>query len=83
MSSALGTDLVEVTVETSLGAKYVFPDMPRTTLDNVIQLKGWKYENPFILVNVSGACLSVPMRIVATVSYDGEVKWKGPACSPA
>lgn len=70
-----GSDLVDVIVETHLKARYVFPDMPRQMLNNVIQYSGWERTGQFVLVNVSGAVLTMPARLVKTVSYDGEVKW--------
>jgi hypothetical protein len=73
--TTLGSDLVDVIVETHLGARYVFPDMPRTMLDNVIQLSGWERTGQFVLVNVSSAVLTMPARLVKSVAYDGEVKW--------
>jgi hypothetical protein len=77
--ASLGRDLVEVVVETTLGARYVFPDMPRTMLDNVIKNSGWRSIGQVVLVNVSSSCLTIPSRIVKTVSYDGEVKWTNAA----
>lgn len=77
--SKLGTDLVTVTVKTHLGAEYVFPDMPRPMLDNVIRLSGWETSGRLILVNVSAAVLTMESRIVKSVSYDGEVKWPNAA----
>jgi hypothetical protein len=73
--SAMGHDLVTVTVETHLGAKYVFPDMPRHALDNVIKGAVWKSSGHLVLVNVSAAVLSLEARLVKCVEYDGEVKW--------
>ena len=77
--SKLGKDLVSVTLETHFGAKYVFPDMPRDMLDNVIKLSGWEKNGKVVLVNVSAAVLSLESRIVKSISYDGEVKWPCPA----
>lgn len=76
---AKGSDLVEVTIETLLGSKYIFPDMPRGMLDNVITKSGWDKVGRLVLVNVSATCLSMESRIVKTVSYEGEVKWKNAA----
>jgi hypothetical protein len=73
---ALGRDLVDVEVESRSGSKYVFPDVPRAMLDNVIQLKGWEAVGRIILVNVSTAVLSLPPGLTKTLSYDGKVQWK-------
>lgn len=75
MSSAMGNDLVTVTVETHLGAKYVFPDMPKHALDAVIQGRVWASTGHLVLVNVSAAVLSIEARIVKCVEYGGEVRW--------
>ncbi len=75
MASTAETDLVEVVVTTHLGAKYVFPDMPRGTLENLIRLSGWDKTGKIVLVNVSAAVLTMDARIVKSVVYDGEVKW--------
>ncbi len=72
------TDLVVVTVESHLGSTYTFPDMPRAMLETIIKSSGWESVGRMILVNVSGAVLSIEARVVKTVSYDGEVKWLCP-----
>lgn len=72
-------DLVSVEVETLLGARYVFPDMQRAVLDPAIKVASDQGQLTF--VNVSGACLTMKMRIVKTITYDGEVRWRGPAAS--
>lgn len=71
----MGTDLVEVIVETHLGAKHVFPDMPRGALASVIELGGWTKTGRLVMVNVSAAVLTMDARLVKSVTYDGEVKW--------
>jgi hypothetical protein len=73
-------DLVEVTIKTKQGSEYRFPDVARGMLNTVIKGQGWIAVDKIILVNISGAVLSLPARIAATLSYDGEVKWTG---SPA
>jgi hypothetical protein len=69
-----------VTVKTKQGSEYSFPDVPRATLQTMINQSGWNVAGSVLIVNVSGAVLSMPARIVDTLSYDGEVKWTG---SPA
>lgn len=73
------SDLTVVTIKTTQGSEYVFPDVPRSMLKTIAE-HGWKAAGSVLMVNVSGAVLSLPARIVETVSYDGEVKWNG---SPA
>ena len=72
---AVGSDLVVVTIETALGSSYVFPDMPRDMLDNVIKNSGWEAGAKVVLVNVSSAVLVLESRIVKSLSYAGEVRW--------
>jgi hypothetical protein len=69
-----------VTIKTRQGSEYCFPDVPRATLATMINQRGWDASGSVLIVNLSGACLSVPLRIVDTLSYDGAVKWTG---SPA
>jgi hypothetical protein len=73
------SDLVVVTIKTKTGSEYRFPDVPRLTLENVIKLQGWNSCGVIVLVNVSGASMSMPARIAESLSYDGEVRWTGSA----
>jgi hypothetical protein len=70
-------DLTNVTIETTLGALYVFPDMLRPALEEALRHGAWD-EGQLTLVNVSNACLMMPNRIVKTLSFDGQVRWSGP-----
>lgn len=72
---SMGTDLVEVTVETHLGARHVFPDMPRDMLKNIIEKSGWTQIGRVVLVNISGAVLTLESRTVRCISFDGKVQW--------
>ena len=78
--SIRASDLAVVTVETHLGAVYVFPDMPREALRNVVDSDGWAQAGRLVLVNISAAVLTMEARLVKAVSYDGKVQWP---CSPA
>jgi hypothetical protein len=69
------SELVEVILETLLGARYVFPDMPRTALTPNFINAAATASGKVVLVNVSGAMLTLPSRIVGTIFFDGEVKW--------
>ena len=71
-------ELIVVTVETREGALYVFPDVPRSTMTTAVERIDWARLEVFVLVNVSGAVLSLPSRIVNTISYDG-ISHHGPA----
>lgn len=73
-----GTDLVDIEVRTHEGAVYIFPDMPFSTLETVLN-SPWQTNGVLILVNVSGALLSLPARVVHTLSWDGEEKYRGPS----
>lgn len=70
-------DLVAVEIETTLGALYVFPDMPRSVLEASFRSGKWD-EGQLTLVNVSGAALVMPNRIVKELRYEGQVHWRGP-----
>jgi hypothetical protein len=76
---ATSAELVEVTIETSLGARYVFPDMPRSTLTDGFLKANASVGGKVSLSNVSDAFLSLPSRIVRSISFDGEVKWENAA----
>lgn len=56
---------------------YVFPDMLRPSLEEALRRGAWD-EGQLTLVNVSKACLTLPNRIVKTLSFDGQVRWRGP-----
>lgn len=68
--------LAELTLRTSLGAEYKFPDADEDELKNLIKgLQLGTHLSQLTLTNVSGACLVLPIRIVASVSINGEEKW--------
>lgn len=74
-------ELVEVRLETFLGACYSFPDMDVSVLSQVLP----KGENrvpeghgQIQLMNASVALLSVPFRIVEKIFVNGELWWKNP-----
>lgn len=71
MTPAMGSDLVAVDIMTHTDAHYTFPDMPLSTLENVVKLSNWQKNGVLILVNVSGAVLSLPARVVKTISWNG------------
>jgi hypothetical protein len=75
MTQKTESSLVEVTLETLLGARYVFPDMPRSTLEGVIKSSILYATGKVTLANASSAVLTLPSRIVKSISFDGEVKW--------
>lgn len=71
------TDLLVVEVETPNGSRYLFPDMPRSTLENAMTLAAWDKVDNIILVNIHAACLSIPKAsIVRVVAGDSkEIVW--------
>ena len=75
MTQGTKAKLVDVTLETWTGAKYVFPDMPRETLERAVSTAGCLGDK-FLLVNASHAVLTLEPRIVRTISYDGTVQWQ-------
>lgn len=68
--------LVDVAVETILGAKYAFPDVEETVVEQV--LTSLERSNNITLVNASNACLILPTRIILTLCMNGVEKWKRP-----
>lgn len=65
---------VTLTFETTLGSKYVIPDVePKAASDLVASLPRFADAG---ITNASGACLIIPSRILAAVSVDGEVRWR-------
>ncbi len=75
----MGLDLKSVEIRTHENALYVFPDVPEDSLKNVVLPGAWRTAGVFVLVNVSGSSLTLPARIVKTVSWDGKVQCDGPA----
>lgn len=74
-ASCLGSDLGTVKVVTLLGAEYVFPDMPRASLDSLVLHTAWE-NGSLALVNVSGSVLSLPARIVASVTWNNDTLYQ-------
>lgn len=74
--------LVTVEVRSQLGAVYSFPDMDSSTLAPLLDGMRNPSSTQLTLVNVSGAALCIPVRIVAAVLVDGEERWTAsPACT--
>lgn len=61
--------LVTLSISTSLGSTYAFPDMDRGMVTMLIkQLRDNLHVAPsLVLVNESGACLVIPFRIIQSV----------------
>lgn len=71
-------DLVAVTIVTKLEETYLFPDMARGEIERVI-VEDWAIPSGTLtLVNVSQACLVIPIRIIRTIKINDEVKWSSP-----
>ena len=68
--------LVTITIETFLGATYVFPDMSRAEIDRLLK-DNIAFHGDLTLSNVGRAVLLLPIRIIKTLSVEGEVKWRG------
>ena len=75
--------LAAIEVTTRNGDVYSFPAMDKEELRKVLPIG--KNEPPapsqstLAMVNASFAVLSVPFRIIKTVSVDGDVWWDSPA----
>lgn len=67
-------DCTDIEVETHLGALYRFPDMPRSMIKVALEDSDWWKNGSVILVNISGAVINIPARIVKTISFDGKVQ---------
>lgn len=68
--------LYEVEVDTTLGVKYVFPDMEGEIIEQALRNIG--AHSTLTLVNQSTACLVLPVRILQTVRVGGVEKWRRP-----
>lgn len=66
--------LSSVILETELGATYVFPDVVKAVATNFAE--SFKPTGNVTLVNVSGACLVLPSRLVVKITVGEEVLWK-------
>lgn len=77
-SQAPSLELVPVMIVTTLGEMYRFPDMTRREIERVIA-EDWVLPGGMLtLVNISQACLVVPIRIIASIHVSGEKKWSAP-----
>lgn len=69
------TKLVEVEFETSLGAVYRFPDVDEADVEALIQRFPPRDTANLTLVNVSRACLALPVRIINFIRVGGVERW--------
>lgn len=61
--------LTQVEIETTLGEKYLFPDMDIRVFEKVVaQEEMWRKLGSLALSNISGACLVIPTRIIKEIS---------------
>jgi len=67
--------LCTVGIETKTGGRYSFPDMERSEVFKVLGPQLLR-ANDMVLVNVSGACLTLPTRIIRIIAIDDEVTWR-------
>jgi len=74
------TDLVVVEVELTDGQRYVFPDVAVAMLNTVLRLMSWPKVDNVVLVNVQGACLSIPKHPIIRITAGSEEVW---CASPA
>lgn len=73
-------DLVTVGIETTLGARYSFPDVEREALDKLV-MRSDNNElvlDSLLITNVSQAVLTVPSRIVKKITVEGKDWWLAP-----
>lgn len=72
-----GSELKVLEIETHMGSIYRLPDF----LGEVPVPAGsgvGKDDSTFVAVNLSGAALTVPFRIIKTIMVDGAAIWTGP-----
>lgn len=67
-----------IQITTKTGAVYVFPDFPKEEVFRVLGSQVFS-DRDLTLTNISGACLVISLRIVETITADGEVVWKAPS----
>jgi hypothetical protein len=69
--------LVPAEITTKEGDVYVFPCMLQSEAQQWIDnASSFSYQTQLTLVNVSGACLVLPTRVIATISIGGVEVWK-------
>lgn len=57
-------------------SEYLFPDvLPEAVQDLKSKLQNTRHFESLTLVNASGACLVIPMRILAKIESEGESVW--------
>lgn len=82
MSESAASSMVStVTITTREGSSYKFPDVLRKYVLRALPETGRTpaESHALLLLNLSGAVLSLPLRIVATVAIEEEVLWVCPA----
>lgn len=70
-----------VGILTKTGSHYEFPDIDKGEIHKVLSSQVYSAGN-LTLVNISGACLTLPIRIIDTIAIDGEVTWRAPSSTP-
>lgn len=70
--------LVEVEIESDLGAHYKIPDCSWKLLWQLTRSESLHGFPSLSLVNVSQACLVIPTRIIKTISANGQILWRSP-----
>ena len=65
---------VKVEVTSTLGASYVFPDMPFGQLKLFMESMAGASDT-LVLANLSGATMTIPKRIIATLKVNGKTVW--------
>lgn len=72
--------MLDVVIQTSLGAEYVFPDMDALQLLKLVgNFAIHLSHTQLTLVNATGACLVLPMRVIQSVKAHRNVKSSEPA----
>jgi len=71
------SNLKTIEIETHLGSIYRLPDYLGKIWVPAGSGTGIN-DSTFVVVNISGAALTIPFRIIKTIKVDGELLWTGP-----
>ena len=69
------TEFCVVSIELKGGTRHEFPDMPRDDVNKMLAFIR-SDTSSLALVNIHGACLTMPMRVVSVIAVNGEISWR-------
>lgn len=68
------SEYCQVTVKLKGGSQHEFPDMSENEVTKVLRFLGSDVTT-LSMVNIHGACLTMPMRVVQSIVVNGRVLW--------